>query len=127
MADDFVAARLDPIEDLRVLTQYTGIGVVRSRQAHLVQQVEEVPLADAVPVIAPGEIPVRLRCVQRGAIASKALTEAKYLDIVAHAHCQPLPAWPFIFRPLRQRGIGIAPVLAKFHCRSSLNACQKSS
>src|SRR5690606_7234423 len=101
MTDDLVAARLDALKDLWVITQHTRVGVVRGWEPHLIQQIEEVPLANAIAVIAPGEISVRLGGVQRGAVASKTIAVAEYLDIVAHAHGQALAARPFIFRPLR--------------------------
>src|SRR5690606_39742785 len=43
VTDDLIATRLDAFQDLRMLAQDAGVGVVRGWAPHLVQQIEAVP------------------------------------------------------------------------------------
>src|SRR5258707_4679711 len=61
MRYDLVAALADRRHDLRRVVVDQAVGVVRRRQAQLVEQLEQAPDADAAAVVAPGIVAVRLR------------------------------------------------------------------
>jgi hypothetical protein len=55
VANDLVPARLDGAQDLRGVIENRGVHEVSSRQAELIEEIEDAPHADAVAIIAPGE------------------------------------------------------------------------
>jgi hypothetical protein len=70
--DEFVAARFDPLDDLRALIKEQRIEVVRCGETQFVEQIEKIPLPDTVSVVAPRKISGRLRCRCRSAVTAKA-------------------------------------------------------
>src|SRR6201747_1917921 len=54
VANDLVPARLDGAQDFRGVIENRGVDEVSSRQAKLIEKIEDAPHADAVAVIAPG-------------------------------------------------------------------------
>ena len=55
VTDEFVAARLQCVDDPRRVVEHGRVDEVRRRQVEFVEQVEAAPDADPVAVIAPGE------------------------------------------------------------------------
>ena len=93
MRDVLVAARLmrSPISGL---FEDHRIQVVGDGQAELVEEVEVVPDADAVAVVAPRVVALVLRRGAAGRVGAEAGAEGEILDIVAEVDGEPLAARP---------------------------------
>src|SRR5262249_53752900 len=70
------------------------VPVVGERTGEFVEEVENAPDADAVAVVAPRVIALRLRCRAAGRIGAEAGAEGEVLDIVAEIDGEPLAAGP---------------------------------
>src|SRR5207248_11439990 len=83
MADEFVAAAADALDDVGAAFQHRRVDVVRAGQAEFVEQIEVVPDPDPVAVIAPGVAALILRAGTAGRIGAKPGAEREMLDTVA--------------------------------------------
>jgi hypothetical protein len=101
--------------------EHRRVDVVRAGQAELVEQVEVVPEADPVAVIAPGVVALVLRRADAGRIGAEAGAECEMLDVVAEEDREPLPLRPVIGRPPGDRQVIVAAVPREFHRGSVLN------
>src|SRR5439155_1163423 len=118
--DDFVAALADRRHDLRRVVVKQAVGVVRGGQLQLVEQVEQAPHADAIAVVAPGVIAVRLRLAGLGRIVPETRAIGEPLDIGGEQEREALAAGPAVVPAFRQRDEGIAPVLRQQRPQPSL-------
>src|SRR5438034_11291713 len=118
--DDFIAALADRRHDLRRVVVKQAVGVVRGRQLQLVEQLEQAPHADAIAVVAPRVIAVRLRLAGLGRIVPEAGAIGEPLDIGGEQEREALAAGPAVVPALRQRDEVIAPMLRQQRLQSSL-------
>ena len=79
VGDDLVAPRADSREDLRRVIIEQAVGVVRERQLQLFGEVEQAPDADAVSVVAPGVVPLRLGFACLGVVVPEPRAEGEAL------------------------------------------------
>src|SRR5690606_21580441 len=94
MADIFVAALIDALDNVGIKLQRVRIHIVRAGHAIFVEKVEIIPDADPVSVVAPGEIALVLRRRAGGAVRAETGAEGEGLDIVAKRESEPLAARP---------------------------------
>src|SRR5882762_1235357 len=120
MGDDLVAALADRRHDLRRVVVKQAVGIVRGGQLELVEQLEQAPYADAIAVVAPRVIAVRLGLAGLGRIVPEAGAIGEPLDIAGEQERQPLAAGPAVVLALRQRHEVIAAVLRQQRLQSSL-------
>jgi len=118
MRHDLVAPLADRRHHLRGVLVDQAVRVVRRRQLQLVEQLEQAPDADAVAVIAPGIVAMRLRLAALRRIVTEAGAEREPLDVrrqdEGKAPCFSIrTAGPAIVAPLRQRDEVVAAVLGK--------------
>src|SRR5207237_4482973 len=83
MADEFVTAAADALDDLGAVFEHGRVDVVCAGQAELVEQVEVVPEPDPVAVIAPGIVALVWRRADTGGIGAPPGAHGQLLDIVA--------------------------------------------
>ena len=127
--DIFVAAPVEPLDDIGAVFEHRRVDVVRAGQGELVEKVEVVPDADPVAVIAPGVIALVLRDIGPGRIAAEPAPEREMLDIVAEEHGEPLALGPVIDRPPGDRDVVVAVMGGEFHRHyscMSLRACSEA-
>ena len=91
MADILVAAPVQPLDDLGAVFEHGRIDVVRSRQSEFVEQVEIIPEADPVAVVAPRVIALALRRRCAGRVAAEPGAKGEMLDVVVERDGQPAP------------------------------------
>ena len=109
--DHLVAAPADRVGDLRRIVVDQAVGAVPGGQAELVQQVEQAPDADAVAVVAPGIVAVRLRLAGLGRIVPQPRAEGEPLDVRGEQERQALAARPAVVFAFNQRNEVVAAVL----------------
>ncbi len=109
--DHFVAALADRRHHLRRVVVDERVGVVRGRQLQLVEEVEQAPDADAVAVVAPGVVAVRLRLAGLRRVVAEPGAEGKPLDVGGEDEGEALSARPAVVLPFDQRDKIIAAVL----------------
>ena len=114
-----VAARLDLLDDLRIVMADAAVEQDRRRQLQLVEDLEQPPVADAVAVVAPGEIARGLRAGAVARVHADAGAEGEVLDVERNVEGQPLALRPAVIGPRRDRRIVIAVVAGKLQHRSS--------
>src|SRR5882762_2999920 len=120
MGDDLVAALADRRHDLRRVVVKQAVGIVRGGQLELVEQLEQAPYADAIAVVAPRVIAVRLGLAGLGRIVPEAGAIGEPLDIAGEQAREPLAAGPAVVLALRQRHEVIAAVLRQQRLQSTL-------
>jgi hypothetical protein len=113
MPDHLVAALAHRGHDLRRVVVYQAVGVVRGGQLELVEELEQPPHADAVAVVAPRVVALRLRLAHLGGVMPQAGAEGVPLDVGGNAEGEPPAAWPAVVLALRQRDVVVALVLGK--------------
>jgi hypothetical protein len=86
---------------------------VRRRQAELVEELEQPPDADAVAVVAPRIVAMRLRLGGLRRVVTEAGAEREPLDVRRDDEGESLAARPAVVAPLRQRDEVVAAVLGK--------------
>src|SRR5260221_12731853 len=111
MPHDLVAALADRRHDLRRVVVHQAVGVVRRRQAQLVEQLEQAPDADAVAIVAPGIVAVRLRLAGLGRVMAEAGAEGEPFHAAREDEGKALAIWPTLVGPLGKRYIVVAVVL----------------
>src|SRR5271169_5223531 len=84
-------------------------------QAELVQEVEIVPKADAIAVVAPSVVALVLRTDLAGRVAADSGAEGEELDVVAEEDREPFPLRPLVDRALVDRNVVVASVAWQFH------------
>ena len=90
--DIFVAAPVQPLDDIGAVFEHRRVDVVRAGQAELVEQVEIVPDADPVAVIAPGVIALVLRGSGPGRVAAEPGPKAKCSMLLQKNTASRLPS-----------------------------------
>src|SRR6266705_1817659 len=110
VGDDLVPARAYAREDLRRVVVEQAVGVVRERQLQLVCEVEQAPDADAVAVVAPGIVALRLRLARLGVVVPEPRAEGEALDVGGDAECQALAPRPGIILALGDRNVVVERV-----------------
>ena len=115
VADKFVAAPVEPLDNIRAGFEDRRVDVVRPRQAELVEQIEIMPEADAVAVVAPGIVAMALRggCPRR--VDAETRAKGEIFDVVAEGDGEPGALGPFVLRPLVDRDVVVAAVGGEFH------------
>ncbi len=88
---------------------------MRARQAELVEQIEVMPDADPVAVIAPGIILLALRPVRPARIDAEPGAIREKLDVAAEEDGKPLALRPIVDRPLGDRHVVVAAVPGELH------------
>src|SRR4029079_1686241 len=96
--DIFVAAPIEPLDDVGTIFEHRRVDVVRGGQGELVEKIEVIPNAGPVAVIAPGIIALVLRDIGPGRIAAETAPEREMLDIVAEKHSEARPLRPVVTR-----------------------------
>jgi hypothetical protein len=71
-------------------------------------QIEQPPDADAVAVVAPGIVALRLRLAVLGVVVASAFAESKDLDVGRDAECEPLAPRPAVVLALGEWDIFVA-------------------
>jgi hypothetical protein len=113
VGDDLVAALADRGHHLRGVFVDQAVGVVRRRQLQLIEELEQPPDADAVAVVAPGIVAMRLRLAGLRGVVTEAGAECEPLDVRRDDEGESLAARPAVVAPLRQRDEVVAAVLGK--------------
>ncbi len=122
MADEFVAAAADALDNVGAVFEHRRVDVVRAGQPEFVEQIEVVPDPDPVAVIAPGVVALVLRARAAGRIGAEPSAERKMLDVVAEEDREPLAFRPVINRPFGDRHVIVAAVRREFHSRDLASA-----
>src|SRR5689334_7858110 len=100
VADEFVAARLEGVDDTGRVIEHGRVDEMSGRQIELVEQVETAPDADPVAVVPPREGP-RIRCrACDGQEMAFAGAEGEMFDVEAEIDGQPLSVRPGVVRPV---------------------------
>ena len=115
VADEFVAARSQPLTDLRAGFEHRRIDVVGARQRELVEEVEVIPEPDPVAVVAPRVVALALRRGGAGRIAAEPAAKRKPFDVVVEDDREPLPFGPVVLRPVGDRHVAVAVVRGELH------------
>src|SRR5260370_6018062 len=115
MADMLVAAPGQAVDEFGAVFEDGRIDIVRSGQSELVEQVEIIPEADPVAVIAPRVIALALRRRCAGRVAAEPGPKGEMLDVVVEGDVEPCAAGPFVLPALMDRDVVIAGVSGKFH------------
>jgi len=105
MSDDLVASCADSREDLRRVVVEQAVVVVRERQLELFGKVEQPPDADAVAVVAPGVVALRLRFARLGVVVAQPRAKSKAFDVGRNAEREAFPAGPGIVLALGDRRV----------------------
>ena len=113
VAKNVVTARFDLLNEVRVVVADAAVEQDRRGQLELVEHLEQAPVADAVAVIAPGEVARGLLPAAVGGIHPQPGTEGEMLDIERHVERQALAPRPLIARPFDDRRIGVASMAWK--------------
>src|SRR2546426_10169848 len=94
------------------LFPYTTLfrSIVRERPLQVLGEVERPPDPDAVAVVAPGVVPLRLGLARLGVVVSESRAEGKALDVGGDAEREPLAARPGVILPLGDRRVVVARV-----------------
>src|SRR6185436_7586188 len=109
--DDLVAAGADRRHDLRRIFVQQAVGVMRRGQLELVEQLEQRPHADAVGVVAPRIVAMRLRLALLRRVVAEAGAEREPLDVGRQHEREALAARPAVVLALDQRDEIVAAVL----------------
>src|SRR5260370_24450151 len=118
MADMLVAAPGQAVDEFGAVFEDGRIDIVRSGQSELVEQVEIIPEADPVAVIAPRVIALALRCRRARRVAAEPGPKGEILDVVVEGDGAPCAAGPFGLPALMDRDGAIAAVSGKLHWRA---------
>src|SRR5688572_15410675 len=93
---------------------------MRRRKLELVEQLEQAPHTDAVAVVAPGVVAMRLRLAGFRRVVSQACAEGEPLDVGGEEEGEPLAARPAVVFTFRQRNEVVAAVLRQERFQSTL-------
>src|SRR5687767_1976753 len=110
VADQLVAALYERLDHLRAVVVERGVDERADRELQVLEQLEAAPDADAIAVVAPGEIEdIGLRALgpQRG---TQPGAELEVLDVEAQVDRQTPPARPVVVTPPRDGRVRVAPV-----------------
>ena len=100
MADELVAARAERGEDFGAVAVEARVDETR-REAQGLEEVEKPPHADAVAVVAPGEIEDVGRRPARRELGAEPFAEGEMLEVEAEIDGEALAARPVIRGRLR--------------------------
>src|SRR5512134_2033072 len=100
MRDHLVAALADGVGNLRRGVVDQAVGAVSGGKAKVVQQIEQTPDADAVAVVAPGVVAVRLRLAELGRVVAEARAVREPLDVGGDEEREALAARPAVILAL---------------------------
>src|SRR6266571_698214 len=81
VSDDLIASRADAREDLRRVVVEQAVRIVSERQLQLLGEVEQAPDADAVAVVAPGIVSLRLGLARLGVVVPEPRAEGEALAL----------------------------------------------
>src|SRR5262249_9014511 len=125
MRDDFVPTLPDALHDLRRELVEQAVRVVRERHVELLGELEQAPDADAVAVIAPRVIALRLRLAVLGVVVAAPAPEREDLDVGRDAERETLAARPGIVLALGEWQVVVARVLRyeRGHWTGPFNRC----
>ena len=71
--------------------------------------------ANAIAVLPPSIVALRLRRILHGAVATQSRAEGKMLDVIAQSEGDPPTIWPLIHRPLVDRAVAAPVMMRKLH------------
>src|SRR5260370_15529979 len=108
MADILVAAPVQALDEFGAVFEDGRIDIVRSGQSELVEQVEIIPEADPVAVIAPRVIALALRCRRARRVAAQPGPNGGILDVLVECDGEPCAAGPLVLPALMARDVVIA-------------------
>src|SRR3989454_3225141 len=111
------------------LFPYTTLfrSIVRERQLQLLGEVEQPPDPDAVAVVAPGVVPLRLGLARLGVVVSEPRAEGKALDVGGDAEREPLALRPGIVLAIGDRNVVVARVpREKIPCHAGSSFAQSA-
>ena len=111
----FVAALHHALADLGMVVEDRRIQVVGERADELVEKVEHAPDADAVTVVAPRVVALRLWRRAAGRVRAEARAEGKILDVVAEVDGEPLTGRPRVVLAAVDRNVVVAVVDRQLH------------
>src|SRR5271156_1676558 len=110
MRDDLVAASAERGDQLRRLVVERRIDEHRGGQIEGIEGVAQPPRADAIAVVAPGEIE-HVGLAERGReLRAEPGAELESLEIEREVDRKPLVSWPAIARAKGQGAVGVAAV-----------------
>src|SRR5262249_7723659 len=105
MPDKFVTAPPQPLNDVGARFEDHRVDVMCSRQAKLVEEVQIMPKADAIAVVAPRKIAVTLGGRNSRGIAAEPRTKGEIFDVAADSDGEPGALRPLILRSLVDRHV----------------------
>src|ERR671936_1002717 len=111
MRHNLVAALSDRRHYLRCVVVHQAIGVVRGGQLQLIEELQQPPDADAIAIVTPGIVAMRLRLARLRRVVTQAGTEGEPFDVGGDDECEALAARPAVVAPLRERYKIVAVVL----------------
>ena len=115
MRHKLVAALHHALADLGMVVEDHRVQVVGERAGELVEEVEHAPDADAVAVVAPRVVALRLWRRAAGRVRAEARAEGKVLDVVAEVDGEPLAAGPRVVLAAVDRHVVVAVVDRQLH------------
>jgi hypothetical protein len=113
--DEFIAARLERVDDARRIVEHRRVDQVGRRKVQLIEQIEATPHADPVAVVPPGESPGIWRSACDGQEMSFTRAECEMFDVEAKINRQPFSVRPGIVRAVDDRRVSIAIMIGKLH------------
>ncbi|MNQ12539.1 hypothetical protein D3C85_254470 [compost metagenome] len=120
MADDFIAALEDGLQNLRAIVEDDRVHQVGRGQLQFVKQIQQAPDADAVAVVAPGEAAdVGLGQFRAQAVPASG-PEGEMLDVQAQVDGQSLALGPTVVRTRGDGAVGITVMVGKQHEAGSM-------
>src|SRR5262249_17258830 len=124
VAEHIVAALPDLCDDVRILVAHHAVEQDRGRQFELIEDFEQAPVADAVAVVAPGEVARGLRTGAIARIHSDAGAEGEMLDVERDVEREPFSLGPAVVGALHDRHEAVAGMARKLQHSSSPLSCR---
>src|SRR5262249_22315729 len=115
MPDEFVAARLQCVDDTGRVVENRRVDQVSRREGQFIEQFEADPNANPIAVITPGAGPGICSRACYGQEVASARAEREVFDVEAEINRQPLSVWPGVVWTVNDRRIGIAIMIWKLH------------
>ena len=94
---------------------------MRDWQLELIEELEQPPYADAIAVVAPGVVAMRLRLAGLGRIVAQPRAEGEPFDVGGDDEREALAAGPAVVAPLGQRYEVVAAVLWQERLQSAIS------
>src|SRR6516165_992050 len=115
MPDEFIAARLECIDDTGRIVEHCRVDEMGRRQVEFIEEFEAAPNADPVAVVPPGERPGVRSNSGHGQEMTFARTEREMFDVEAEIDREPLAVRPGVVRAVNDRRVSITIVIGKVH------------